>query len=160
MDDKKRRNIRSRLIGRAWENTQMKFKVFVDTNILLSGIFFEGNESSILDMVELDLITGEDAVHELRMVVRKKLKYLKERTFEIAIAETEKALTDIVVIPRTKYSHKLKEAEFLVKHKKDIPILAAVLYAKPDYFVTGDAHFFTDNIKSVVNVITAGDFLA
>jgi len=26
----------------------MRFKVFVDTNILLSGIFFEGNESMIL----------------------------------------------------------------------------------------------------------------
>jgi predicted nucleic acid-binding protein len=138
----------------------MKYKVFIDTNILLSGIFFEGNESSILDMVELDLITSEDAVVELRRVVRKKLKYLKERTFEIALAETEKALTDIVVIPRTKYSHKLKEAEFLIKHKKDIPILAAVLYVKPDYFLTGDAHFSTDSIKSIVNVITARDFLA
>lgn len=138
----------------------MKYKVFVDTNILLSGIFFEGNKSSILDLVELDLITSEDAVVELRRVVRKKLKYLKERAFEIALAETEKALSDIVVIPRTKYSHKLKEAEFLIKHKKDIPILAAVLYVKPDYLLTGDAHFFTDNIKSVVNVITAGDFLA
>ena len=55
----------------------MKYKVFVDTNILLSGIFFEGNESSILDFVELNLITSEDAVAELRRVVRKKLKYLK-----------------------------------------------------------------------------------
>jgi predicted nucleic acid-binding protein len=139
----------------------MKYKVFVDTNILLSGIFFEGNESSILDMVELDLITSEDAVVELRKVVRKKLKYLKERTFEIALAETEKALSDIVIIPRTKYSHTLKkEAEFLIKHKKDIPILAAVLYVKPDYFLTGDAHFFTDHIKSIVNVMSARDFLA
>ena len=138
----------------------MKYNVFVDTNILLSGIFFEGNESNILDMVELDLITSEDAIVELRRVVGKKLKYLKERTFEIAIAEIEKALADIVVIPRTKYIHKLKEAEFLIKHKKDIPILAAVLYVKPDYFLTGDAHFFADNIKSIVNVITAGDFLA
>jgi predicted nucleic acid-binding protein len=138
----------------------MKYKVFVDTNILLSGIFFEGNESSILDMVEVDLITGEDAVVELRKVVRRKLKYLKERTFEIALAETEKALTDIVVIPRTKYSHKLKEAGFLIRHKKDVPILAAVLYVKPDYFLTGDRHFFTEDIKRVVNIITAGDFLA
>ena len=48
----------------------MKYKVFVDTNILLSGIFFEGNESSILDFVELDLIISEDAVAELRGVVR------------------------------------------------------------------------------------------
>ena len=138
----------------------MKYKVFVDTNILLSGIFFEGNESSILDMVELDLITGEDAVVELRKVVGRKLKYLKERTFEIALAETEKALTDIVVIPRTKYGHKLKEAEYLIGHKKDIPILASVLYVKPDYFLTGDRHFFTENIKRAVNVVTAGDFLA
>jgi predicted nucleic acid-binding protein len=138
----------------------MKYKVFVDTNILLSGIFFEGNESSILDMVELDLITSEDTIVELRRVVRKKLKYLKERTFEIALAETEKALTDIIVIPRTKYSHKLREAEFLIRHKKDIPILAAVLYVKPDYFLTGDAHFFTNSIKRNVNVITTGDFLA
>jgi predicted nucleic acid-binding protein len=137
----------------------MKYKVFVDTNILLSGIFFEGNESSILDFVELNLITSEDAVAELRRVVRKKLKYLKERTFEIALAEIEKALADIVVIPRKKYSHELKKAEFLIKHKKDIPILAAVLYVRPDYFLTGDAHFFTDSIKSIVNVITARDFL-
>ena len=138
----------------------MKYRVFVDTNILLSGIFFEGNESSILDLIEVDLITSEDAVVELRKVVKKKLKYLKERTFEIALAETEKALADVVIIPRNKYSHKLKEAEFLIKHKKDIPILAAVLYVKPDYFLTGDVHFFADNIKSIVNVITAGDFLA
>jgi len=138
----------------------MKYKVFVDTNILLSGIFFEGNESSILDLIELDLITGEDAVVELRRVAKKKLKYLKERTFEIALAEIEKALADIVIIPRIKYSHKLKEAEYLIRHKKDVPILAAVLYVKPDYFLTGDTHFFSVNIKSVVNVITAGDFLA
>jgi predicted nucleic acid-binding protein len=138
----------------------MIYKVFLDTNVLLSGIFFEGNESVILDSTGLDLITSEDAVVELQRVVKKKLKYLRERTFEIAVTETEKALTDITVIQRKKYSHKIKEAEFLVKHKKDIPILAAVLYAKPDYFVTGDAHFFTDNIKSVVNVITARDFLA
>jgi predicted nucleic acid-binding protein len=138
----------------------MKYKVFVDTNILISGIFFEGNEANILDMVELDLITSEDVVVELQRVVKKKLKYLKERTFEIALVETEKALTDIVVIPRTKYNHKLREAELLIKHKKDIPILAAVLYVKPDYFLTGDAHFLVDSIKKYVNVITARDFLA
>lgn len=138
----------------------MIYKVFLDTNVLLSGIFFEGNESVILDSIGLELITSEDAAIELQRVVKKKLKYLRERTFEIAVTETEKALTDITVIPRKKYSHKIKEAGFLIKHKKDIPILAVVLYVKPDYFVTGDAHFFTDDIKSIVNVITARDLLA
>jgi predicted nucleic acid-binding protein len=138
----------------------MRYKVFLDTNILVSGIFFEGNESRILDLVELDLVTSEDVVDELRKVVKKKLKYLKERPFEIAISETEKAITDISIIPRSKYNHKLKEAEALVTYKKDVPILAAVLYAKPDYFLTGDGHFFTDKIKSIVNVATAKEFLA
>ena len=138
----------------------MRYKVFVDTNILLSGIFFDGNESRVLDLVELDLITSEDVVDELRKVVRKKLKYLKERTFEIALAETEKALTDISIIPRSKYKHKLKNAESLITHKKDIPILASVLYVKPDYFLTGDAHFFADKIKNIVNISTAKDFLS
>ena len=110
-------------------------------------------------MVELDFVTSEDVIDELKKVVRKKLKYLKERTFEIALAETEKALSDIVIIPRTKYNHKLKDAEILIKHKKDIPILAAVLYSKPDYFLTGDSHFFIEEIKSIVNVMTARDFL-
>ena len=137
----------------------MRFKVFVDTNILLSGIFFKGNESMILDLVELDLVTSEDIIDELKKVVGKKLKYLKERTFEIAFAETEKALSDIAVIPRIKYNHKLKDAEILIKHKKDIPILAAVLYSKPDYFLTGDSHFFIEEIKRIVNVMTARDFL-
>ncbi len=137
----------------------MRYTVFVDTNILLSGIFFDGNESRILDLVGLDLVTSEDVVDELQKVIRKKLKYLKERTFEIALAETVKALSDIVITPRAKYSHKMKEAHALITHKKDIPILAAVLYIKPDYFLTGDAHFFTDKIKSIVNVMTAKDFL-
>jgi hypothetical protein len=31
----------------------MRYKVFLDTNMLLSGIFFEGNESKILDLVAM-----------------------------------------------------------------------------------------------------------
>jgi predicted nucleic acid-binding protein len=160
MADEERGGNGGRVIERLSENAQMRYKVFVDTNILLSGIFFEGNESYILDMVELDLITSEDALDELQRIVRKKLKYLKERTFAIALAETEKALSDIIIIPRRQYRHKLKEAASLIRHKKDIPILAAVLYAKPDYFLTGDAHFFTDSIKNRVQIITTRDLLA
>jgi putative PIN family toxin of toxin-antitoxin system len=137
----------------------MRYKVFLDTNILLSGIFFEGNESRILAQVELDLITSEDVVDELASVVKKKLKYLKGRTFEIAITEMEKALTDISIIPRSRYKNKLRDAETLMTYKKDIPILAAVIFAKPDYFLTGDAHFFTDLIINSVNVLTAKEFL-
>ncbi len=138
----------------------MKYRVFLDTNILLSGIFFEGNESKILDLVEINFITSEDVVEELYKVVKKKLKYLKERSLEIALSETERALSDVIVIQRSKYLKKLKEAEYLISHKKDVPILAAVLAIKPDYFLTGDTHFFTAKVRDVISVMTAKEFLA
>lgn len=138
----------------------MRYRLFLDTNILISGIFFEGNESKILDMTEIDLITCEDVVEELKKVIIKKLKYLGERSLEIALAEMERALSDIEIIPRSKYLKKLKIAEQLMTHKKDVPILAAVLAASPDYFLSGDSHFFTDKIRDVISVKTVKEFLS
>lgn len=137
----------------------MRYKVFVDTNILISGIFFEGNEAKILDMPELDLITGEDVVDELKKISKKKLKYLGERTIEIALLEIDRALCDIEILPSKKYIGKFTRAKELIAHEKDIPILAAALYAKANYLLTGDSHFFTDKIKAVIKVRTAREFL-
>lgn len=137
----------------------MRYKVFLDTNVLLSGVFFEGNESKILDLVEIDLITSEDNIEELQKVVTKKLRYLKERSLEIALAETTRALGDIEIIPHAMYGQRTKEASLLITHKKDIPILAAVLTVKPDFFLTGDAHFFTEKVRKAVPVMSAKDFL-
>lgn len=137
----------------------MRYKVFLDTNIFLSGIFFEGNEAKILDLVEIQLVTCDNVVAELREVVSKKLRYLKDRTLEIALLETERAISDIEIIPEIKYNKKIKEAEALITHKKDSHILAAVLYAKPDFLITGDSHFFTERVKKVVRVVNAKEFL-
>ena len=107
----------------------------------------------------MDLVTSEDNVAELKKVIIKKLRYLKERTLEIALAEAERALGDIEMVHQSKYSKKIKEASLLITHKKDIPILAAVLAVKPDYFLTGDTHFFTEKVKGVIFVLSAKEFL-
>lgn len=52
----------------------MRYRIFLDTNILISGIFFEGNESRILNLPEVDL--SEDCIDELYRITRKKLKHL------------------------------------------------------------------------------------
>jgi predicted nucleic acid-binding protein len=136
----------------------MRYRIFLDTNVLISGIFFEGNESVLLDMTGIDLITCEDVVDELHKITRKKLKHFGERSLEIAILELQRALSDIEIIPRAKYIKKIKMAEQLISHKKDVPILAAVLTVKPDYFLTGDFHFFSEKVKKVVNVKTTKEF--
>lgn len=96
----------------------MRYKVFLDTNILISGIFFEGNESEILDMVELDLITSEDVIDELKKITKKKLKYLGNRTLEIALLEVDRALFDIDILPRERYEGNILEAKKMITHKK------------------------------------------
>lgn len=133
----------------------MRYKIFLDTNILISGIFFEGNESKILDMAEVDLINCEDVVYELKNGTNKKLKYLDQRNLEIALLEVDRALSDIDILPREKYP----EAEALLVHEKDIPILAAALYTNADYLLTGDSHFFTDKVESELKVRKAIEFL-
>lgn len=138
----------------------MRYRIFLDTNILISGIFFEGNESRILNLPEVDLITCEDCVDELYRITRKKLKHLGNRSLELALLELEKALSDIEVIQRAKYKAKLNAAENLMTHKKDVAILAAALTAGPDYMLTGDKHFFTSKIRKVLNVKTSVEFLS
>ena len=54
---------------------------------------------------------------------------------------------------------KFPETKELIAHEKDIPILAAALYAKVDYLLTGDSHFSTDKVKAVIKVRTAREFL-
>jgi len=49
----------------------MRYRIFLDTNVLISGIFFEGNESKILNMIELDLITSEDVYYVEARPLRK-----------------------------------------------------------------------------------------
>jgi predicted nucleic acid-binding protein len=137
----------------------MRYRIFLDTNILISGIFFEGNESKILDIPEVELITCEDVVDELKNVTKKKLKYLDQRSLEIALLEVDRAISDIEILPREKYLEKSLEAEGLIAHEKDIPILAAALYANADYLLTGDFHFFTDKVKSKLKVRKAREFL-
>ena len=137
----------------------MSYKIFLDTNILISGIFFKGNESILLDMIGVNFVTCEDAVNELLEVTKKKLKYLGIRSIEIAIVELQRALSDIEIIPKVKYIRKIEAAEQLMGYKKDIPILAAVLEIAPDYFITGDKHFFTEKIKRIVNVKTTTEFV-
>jgi putative PIN family toxin of toxin-antitoxin system len=138
----------------------MRYRVFLDTNILISGIFFEGNESRILNLPEVDLITCEDCVDELYRITRKKLKHLGNRSLELALLELEKAVSDIEVIQRANYRAKLSAAENLMTHKKDIAVLAAAMTAEPDYLLTGDKHFFTSKIRKVLNVKTSVEFLS
>jgi len=128
-------------------------KVFVDTNVLISGIFFKGNESKLLSMSNIDLITSDTVVEELKEVVKRKLKSLKTENLRIAFEKIDLALKDFTKIVKEEESQpELKRALKLISNEKDVKILAAALVIKTDHFVTGDEDFFIPEIKKVINV--------
>ena len=108
-------------------------KVFIDTNILISGIFFRGNESKLLRIPEVEFITSQTAVEELRHILKIKFRSLKVESLKVAIEEVNKAMKDIHVVQDVTCGKYIKEARKLVKGKNDQKIMAAVLSSKPNY---------------------------
>lgn len=47
------------------------------TDILISGIFFKGNESALLDIAELDRVTCEDVIEELEKSKKPSIFYTR-----------------------------------------------------------------------------------
>ena len=130
-----------------------RLKIFVDTNIIISGTFFSGNESKLLSLLDVDFCTCDVVIEETKEVVRRKLKSLGAETLTVALDKLEHTFRDFKeIIQFSKYQHKIEIAEQLIHKQKDIQILSAVMIANPDYFVTGDSDFFVENVIKLIEV--------
>lgn len=128
--------------------------VMVDTNVLFSGLFFKGKPHRVLEIIRKKhlLILSQDIVEEMHELINTEFPN-KRFVFD-----------SFVFLTKHKFIHKIKqkyfkEAKDLIRDEKDIPILAAVLMTKPDWFVTGDPDFHTSRIKERINVVTPHEFL-
>jgi predicted nucleic acid-binding protein len=126
--------------------------VFVDTNILVSGIFFDGLEATLLDSRRLRLVTAEVCTRELEEVAVRKSGAFGVSN-EGAREMVGSALVDIDIVPAEEYDEMYDEAAEMVGEGNDGKVLAAALAVEPDYFVTGDEDFHVEEVKERVNVV-------
>jgi len=133
--------------------------VFIDTNVIISGIFFSGLESKILDSRQLRLVTADICKEETLEVVERKFEDLSSRSLEKVLDEVEEALMDIDVIKEEEYREKMDVAENCVDGKNDRKVLAAVLAYEPDHFITGDGDFHNEEVRGKVDMIRSRDLL-
>jgi len=133
--------------------------VFVDTNVIISGIFFSGLESKILDSRDLKLVTADICKEETVEVVKRKFDELSSNSLEKVLKEVEDALMDIDLIDEEEYRGKMDAAERCVDGKNDRKVLAAVLAYEPDHFITGDGDFYNEEVKDKVDMIRSRDLL-
>ena len=122
----------------------MKPKIFVDSNILISGLIFSGLESDVLKLAirnKAQLVISETILDEIKEVILAKFpNHLKEINEFIKIAGFE-------VITVSKYSNFAVNVE--IRDAKDIHVLAVALSSSCDYLVTGDKDLLVVKITKI-----------
>ena len=133
-------------------------RIIIDTNTLLSGLFFRGNERKIVEcflLGKIDFILPEHVAIESRAVIARKGKKLGD--VESALQILDLIFSRATILTIKEYAGNIEAAKKRIRDEKDAPILAAILSAKHDYFVTGDKDFSAAGIGTQ---ITARELLA
>lgn len=127
-----------------------KARVLLDTNILLSGLVFnQGNEHQILRALEdrqLALVLPETVLVEAKRVLATKFSGF-ERVLELFLDRIECELLSLErLLPA------IKDCEEKVRDRKDAPLYAVIILARPNYVVTGDKALRVD-LKTSAEII-------
>ncbi|MBN2517737.1 MAG: putative toxin-antitoxin system toxin component, PIN family [Candidatus Altiarchaeota archaeon] len=129
---------------------------FLDTNIIVSGLLWDGNESEILRLAQqgrLQAITSQYVLDEVAHVLRDYFSFDTERVIK-RMSEVAPDFTRIVDVNKKEVltqSRKLTD-------KKDAPILAAVVKSRA-VLVTGDRKL-AEEAKRYIKVISAKELLS
>lgn len=130
-------------------------RVFIDTNVLVSAIAFNGREREVLHLATDGKITpvlSELVLSEAYRVIEAKLpEFMSRLRAELSLLEYE-------LVSELEPSL-VTTAAGIVRDPGDVEILAAILTAKPDYAVTGDKDLLTDEIRAVAPVYRCADYL-
>lgn len=131
----------------------MNERVVADTNILVSAIFWDGNESKIIELAEqgdLKLLTSVPILNELKEVLAYEKFQLSEEVINERI-EYYLVLAD-TVSPKS-------SVEVIQEDPEDDKILACAVGGDADYIVSGDEHLLNLEEFKGVRIATAGELL-
>ena len=133
-------------------------RVVLDTNTLISGLLWDGNESIIIEKAEVKAIKffiSHQMLEELAGVLKRKKfsKKLegKEYTIEKAIAKI--ALISTLIEPNININ-KIKE------DLADNRVLECAISCKADFIVSGDKHLLNLKEYEGIKIIKAAEFIS
>ncbi len=135
-------------------------RVFLDSNVILSGLLSEkGAPRILLDLLSLGLpfligVTGRYNLIEIERNLRKKIPGL----LSLYKAYLPKLSLKVIPLPRPEevrdFSGQIAE--------KDIPVLASAVRSKADFLVTGDRQHFgkmRELDKHPIHFVTPAEFI-
>jgi hypothetical protein len=132
-------------------------KVVLDTNALISGLLWEGNEATIIEKAEkkeIQPFISPKILKELEGVLKrekftKRLKD-KENTVEKAVAKI--ALIATLIEPNINISEIKEDPD-------DNRVLECAVSADVDFIISGDNHLLSLKRYSGIAIITASEFI-
>ncbi len=109
--------------------------VFLDTNTIVSGMVFAGNERKLLEAIidgKLEWMLSDDVIYETNAVLKRKFpKQAVLFPLFLRLVKHEK-------LPKSAYKNLEKQYSKLLSDKADVPILAAAVASGAGSLVTGD----------------------
>jgi len=133
-------------------------KLVLDTNVWLSGIFWEGEASKIIEKAEkknIQILISENILSEIVDVLNKESKFQKYiLNLKLSIEEILRAVLSISNLIETKAKLDIIKAD-----PKDNIILEAALDGKVDYIVSYDSHLLNMIEFRGIKIISPGEFL-
>lgn len=132
-------------------------KVVLDTNVIISALFWEGKPADVMRRVEageVEMCLSAEILEEVEWVlVRDKLKVPLKRSGQ----RVEKIVNKVysmahIVNPRVKVNRIKTDPE-------DNKFLECALECKADYIVSGDRHLLDLGEFSGIKIVTATEFL-
>ncbi len=131
-------------------------RIMLDTNVVISGIAFTGNERELLDIIyrkNATLVLSKFVELETRIVLKIKFPG-KENIFQKFLSLVPSELID------RPSKERVEEARAIIRNQNDTVVLAAALESKPDIFVSGNLDFHTSEIASIINVMHPKEAIA
>jgi putative PIN family toxin of toxin-antitoxin system len=133
-------------------------KVVYDTNIIMSGYIWEGNERRCIKKVEENkvmLFLSEEIILEIYNVA-------KRGKFSDIIKEV-KLTPDMLVrkiLDMSEIVESKRRTDVVLEDPKDIKFIECAIAAKAPYIVSGDSHLLKLKKFEEIEIVTSKEFLS
>ena len=133
-------------------------KIVLDTNVWLSGIFWDGEASKILEKAEkkdIQIIISEDILSEIIKVLNRESKFQKYiLNLRLSIEDLLRTILSISTLIETKTKLDIIKAD-----PKDNIILEVALEGKAEHIISYDNHLLNMIEFRNIKIINPGEFL-
>jgi len=130
-------------------------RLFLDTNVLISGLLFPGNEALLLELADrglVKLVISQEVIGEAGNAFQEKWP-ARLHVLQTFLSDVEYELAPMPTRADVEASAQL------VRDPKDAPILAGIILAKPDFAITGDKDLLTDEVRAIAPVCMCAEYL-